>query len=171
MTENRQIPFWRMGIAVWLTTGAWVGFVPMMPGTVGAIWGIPLAWYLAQIPSVFTQILIIGILVGVGIPICTIAARIIGRKDPGCIVWDEIVTVPMTFLFISPHLMRNAWILLMGFILHRVFDISKPPPARAIEKLPNGTGIMLDDCVAGVYSCIALHLIIRAVRAAEFLAS
>jgi len=51
--------------------------------------------------------------------------------------------------------------LVAGFILHRVFDISKVPPARQIEKLPDGTGIMLDDVVAGVYSCLALHLLLR----------
>ena len=160
MNDSPREPFWKMGFAVWFTTGAWVGFSPIMPGTVGAIWGIPLAWWLSQF-HVGVQIAFIAVAVVVGIPICTAAARRIGRKDPGCVVWDEIATVPMTFLFVPASLMSNAWVLLTGFVLHRVFDISKPPPARQLEKLPDGTGIMVDDCVAGVYSCAVLHVILK----------
>ena len=159
-TTVTKEPFWKMGFAVWFTTGAWVGFFPIMPGTVGAIWGLPLAWAMSGV-NVGIQIVLIAVMVVAGIPVCTAAARRIGRKDPGCIVWDEIATVPMTFLFVAPGLMTNWRVMLIGFALHRVFDITKPPPAKRLESLPDGTGIMIDDCVAGVYSCVALHLVLR----------
>ncbi len=50
--------------------------------------------------------------------------------------------------------------LIVGFALHRLFDISKVPPARQLEQLPEGLGIMADDWAAGVYSCLALHAIL-----------
>ena len=131
-----------------------------MPGTVGAIWGLPLAMAMSGL-NVAIQIVLIAVMVVAGIPVCTAAARRIGRKDPGCIVWDEIATVPMTFLFVASGLMTNWRVMLIGFALHRVFDITKPPPAKRLESLPDGTGIMIDDCVAGVYSCVALHLVLR----------
>ena len=92
---------------------------------------------------------------------CTRAARELQKKDPGSVVWDEIATVPITFFLVPTELLMRPSVLIVGFILHRVFDISKVPPARQIEKLPDGTGIMLDDVVAGVYSCLALHLLLR----------
>ena len=151
---------WQLGFSVWLATGLWVGFVPWMPGTIGAIWGIPLTLILSCF-AVPYQIALISVGIVAGIPLCTSAARRIQQKDPGCVVWDEIITVPVTFLFISPSHLSNAWIVLTGFALHRVFDITKPPPARYLERLPGGVGIMLDDCVAGIYSCATLHGLIR----------
>ena len=51
-------------------------------------------------------------------------------------------------------------ILLLGFGLHRLFDISKPPPVRNVEKLPDGLGIMSDDVIAAVYGCLLMHLLV-----------
>ena len=139
------------------------GFSPKAPGTVGAIWGIPLAMLVMRIPNVVGQIMAIAILYLVGIPICTSAAQTLGKKDPGEVVWDEIATVPIVFLFVDPRLMGRWEILALGFVLHRIFDISKPPPVRQLEKLPDGLGIMTDDVAAGVYGCLAMHLILRLV--------
>ena len=81
----------------------------------------------------------------------------LGKKDPGEVVWDEIATVPIVFLFVDPRLMTRPETLLVGFALHRLFDISKPPPVRNLEKLPDGLGIMSDDVAAAIYGCIAMH--------------
>ena len=93
----------------------------------------------------------------------TSAALALGKKDPGAVVWDEIVTVPMVFLFLEPRLVYRPEILVLGFALHRLFDISKPWPVHTVEKLPAGTGIMCDDVVAAVYAWCALRLVIWAV--------
>ncbi len=150
-------------VSLWIGTGLGFGFSPKAPGTVGAIWGIPLAMLVMRIPSVIGQVVAIAVLYLVGIPICTSAAQTLGKKDPGEVVWDEIATVPIVFLFVDPRLMGRWEILVLGFVLHRIFDISKPPPVRQLEKLPDGLGIMTDDVAAGVYGCLAMHLILRLV--------
>ena len=95
-----------------------------------------------------------------GVPICTSAAKQLGRKDPKEVVWDEIVTVPITFLWVPIGLMSRPEILLIGFVLHRIFDITKPPPVHNLERLPDGAGIVADDVAAGIYSCLALHALL-----------
>lgn len=101
--------------------------------------------------------MVVAILLGlwlVGVPLCTRAATQAGLKDPGWIVWDELVTLPWVLLGV-PRL-SLGW-LLLGFVLHRVFDIVKPPPARQSEKLPGGWGIMADDLVASIYAALAMQ--------------
>lgn len=148
-------PF-RAGLAVFLATGLWVGLVPWAPGTVGALWGVLLAWGLGELPLLWRVTTIFALCL-VGIPLCTAAARRLGKKDPGCIVFDEIASLPITYFLIP---MDTGWIVAAGFLLHRIFDITKPPPARALERLPDGLGIMADDWAAGIYSNLALRLLI-----------
>ena len=148
-------------LSVWLATGLRVGLVVPAPGTVGAlIWGMPLAWSIGLIHGWWWQLLVIVILNLVGIPLSTRAGNDLGgTKDNQAIVWDEIVTVPMVFLIVP--FLTNWWSGIAGFVLIRLFDIWKPPPARQLERLPNGLGIMADDWVAGIYACLALALLYR----------
>jgi phosphatidylglycerophosphatase A len=144
--------------AVWLATGFGVGFAPVAPGTFGALWGLPLAWAISQIGDWRAEALLIGTICLVGVPICTAAARALGgAKDPGAIVLDEIASVPITFFMVP---IDSPWIVVVGFALHRLFDVTKPPPIRRLERLPDGLGIMADDWLAGVYSCAVLHLLV-----------
>jgi phosphatidylglycerophosphatase A len=106
----------------------------------------------------WVQLAVLVVICLLGIPLCTRAARDLGgKKDPGAIVWDEIVSMPITFLLVP---MTSPAVVIVGFLLNRVFDISKPPPARQLERLPDGLGIMADDLAAGVYSCGVLHLLL-----------
>ena len=148
-------------LSLWIATGFGFGYAPKAPGTVGSLWGIPLAWTLIQIPSTLVQIVVLVALYAVGIPICTSAAKQLGKKDPGAVVWDEIATVPIVFLFVEPRLIHRPEILLIGFLLHRIFDISKLPPIKRFEKLPDGLGIMTDDVVAAIYGCAGLHVLLQ----------
>ncbi len=97
----------------------------------------------------------------IGVPVCTLAARQLNRKDPGCVVLDEIVSMPLVFLGVRMDgpLWEVASILVIGFVLHRIFDITKPPPTRRLESLPQGLGIMADDIMAGIYAGGVLWLI------------
>lgn len=148
----------RQGVLVWLATGAWVGLMPVASGTWGALWGLPLAWGIEQLGDGWLQAAVIACLCGAGIPLCTVAARKLGGiKDPGAIVFDEIVSLPITFFLVPMH---SAEVVVAGFLLNRFFDITKPPPARALEHLPDGLGVMADDWIAGVYSNAALHLLV-----------
>jgi phosphatidylglycerophosphatase A len=93
----------------------------------------------------------------IGIPAATRVARASESKDPQFVVIDEgagqliaLIAVPL------------AWkTFLAGFILFRAFDIIKPPPVRQLEKLPEGTGIVLDDVAAGILALVLMHLLLR----------
>jgi phosphatidylglycerophosphatase A len=147
--------------AVVLATGFWLGRFPVAPGTFGALLGLPLAWGVSFIDSPWLQAAAIAAMFVASVPVCTIAAEQLGgRKDPGAIVLDEIVSLPVTFFLVPRELLVQPLVILIGFGLHRLFDITKPPPARQLERLPSGLGIMADDIAAGIYSCIALHLIL-----------
>lgn len=154
-----------LGPATWIACGLGLGLSPVLPGTVGGLWGIPLAWGLS-LTSIWVQAGAIAVMCLGGIPICSIAARRIQVKDPSMVVWDEIASVPITFLFVpwsSNANLNAAWIAL-GFVLNRLFDITKPPPTRRFERLPGGLGIMSDDWIAGLYSCALLNAIMRGVQ-------
>jgi phosphatidylglycerophosphatase A len=141
--------------SVWLATGFGLGLVTVAPGTVGsAVEGLPLAWAISRLPGVGWQVLAIAALFLIGIPLTTAAGRALGdKKDNQAIIWDEIVTVPVVFLLVQ---LTNWKIALAGFLLHRLFDITKPPPAAQLEYLPEGLGVMADDLMAAIYACAAL---------------
>jgi len=92
----------------------------------------------------------------IGIPAATIVARESVRKDPQNVIIDEVAGQWLTLAAAAPD-WRHA---LAGLALFRLFDITKPWPARRLERLPAGWGIMLDDLAAGLYAAIVL-LILR----------
>jgi phosphatidylglycerophosphatase A len=93
----------------------------------------------------------------VGIPAATLVARASGSKDPQFIVIDEAAG-QLVALIAVPF----AWkTFLAGFILFRVFDILKPFPIRRLERLPEGTGIVVDDLGAGLYALSIMHLLLH----------
>jgi len=84
----------------------------------------------------------------IGIPAATRVARAAAIKDPQFVVIDEVAGQLITLIAIPV-----SWkSLLLGFILFRGFDIVKPPPVRQLERLPEGTGIVVDDVAAGLYA-------------------
>ena len=91
-----------------------------------------------------------------GIPAATVVARESGRKDPSHVVIDEVAGQLVALIALSPT-WRHA---LIALVLFRLFDITKPPPIRQLERLPAGAGIMLDDLAAGLLACLCAHLII-----------
>ena len=147
-------------IILFTAEGFGLGRISFAPGTWGSLWGIPLGWTLGHFDTNWWQRLIIGLVMFVvGVPICGIAARLRDKKDPGSVVWDEIAAFPLVFAF-APLTGDNLWqVLGLGFVLFRIFDIWKPPPARHCDRLEGGFGIMVDDTVAAVYAAAALLLI------------
>ena len=93
----------------------------------------------------------------VGIPAATRIAHAIGKKDPGIVVIDETAGQLLSFLG-APV---NWQSLLVGLILFRLFDITKPFPIRRLEKLPDGTGIVVDDLGAGLYALAIMQLLLH----------
>ena len=93
----------------------------------------------------------------IGIPAATLVARGAGIKDPQFVVIDEVAGQLVALIAVP-----LAWkSFLAGFILFRAFDIVKPPPVRQLEALPGGSGIVLDDIAAGLYTLGAMHLLLH----------
>ena len=93
----------------------------------------------------------------VGIPAATQVARASATKDPQFVVIDEVAGQLIALIAIP-----LAWkTFLAGFILFRAFDILKPPPVRQLEKLPEGSGIVLDDVAAGFYALLVMQILLR----------
>jgi phosphatidylglycerophosphatase A len=93
----------------------------------------------------------------VGIPAATRVARSSATKDPQFVVIDEVAGQLISLIAVP-----LAWqTFLAGFILFRGFDIIKPPPVRQLERLPEGTGIVLDDVAAGTFAFVGIHLLLH----------
>ncbi len=133
-----------------------MGRIPRAPGTFGSLVGLPLAWGVQCLPPTW-QYIATALVFAIGVPICERGARLLHAKDPGAVVFDEIAAFPVIFLFM-PFQTATA---VAGFLLFRLFDISKPWPCRPVERLPGGLGIMADDLVAGLYSGAALLCVAR----------
>ena len=118
------------------------------------------AWLARAVPAqqrALAALVATALVTAIGIPAATRFARALGVKDPPQAVIDEVAGQLLT-LALAPL----AWKpLAAGFILFRAFDILKPWPIRRLEKLPEGTGIVVDDLGAGVYAAIALQLLLR----------
>ena len=153
-SEQRQVAE-RWNVDVFVATAGGVGLVPLAPGTWGALVGVGLTVVLQQTPSAWVQgAILVGLFLW-GVGVCRRAVERLGRgKDPGAIVWDEVVSMPVVFLGLGSS---NWSMLVAGYLLHRLFDIAKPPPIRQLERLPHGWGIMADDVVAALYAQLALR--------------
>jgi len=151
-----------------LATLGGAGMIGLAPGTWGSAVAAIMAWAALRIigPSVAgqTAALLIG---SVGFSILSVivgqhAEADFGKKDPGGFVLDEAAGICLTLLFLPAVggglLVRNV---AMGFAAFRWFDIIKLPPARPLERLPKGWGILADDLAAAVYANVVCQLIIR----------
>jgi phosphatidylglycerophosphatase A len=155
MTKNKT--FWAWTTATFLGTG----FGKPGPGTWGSV-AATLLWFFVASAAHFStsQIATMSVAgallaLAVGIPAGTIVARESGREDPGHVVLDEVCGVWIA-LAACPVDWKHA---LLALLLFRVFDIIKPWPARQLERLHGGTGIMLDDVAAGLYALLVFIVI------------
>lgn len=138
-----------------LACGFGAGYAPIVPGTFGTLAAVPVAvaglWMLP--PVVFA----IAAVAFVPLAILAADAAVVsyGEKDPGRVVVDEWAGFFIT-VALQP---ADLWTIGLGFLLFRILDVLKPPPARQLERLPGGTGVVLDDVAAGLYGHLALRLL------------
>jgi phosphatidylglycerophosphatase A len=144
-------------LAALVATGLGAGYSPVAPGTAGSLVGLALFWPLHHL-AVGLQLAALVLLFAAGVASSSRLARSVGRKDPGLVVVDEIAGMWTTLLFL-PFTPLAA---LLGFLAFRAMDVAKPWPARQLEALPGGWGIMCDDMMAGVYANLLVHLALRA---------
>lgn len=152
--------------AWWLATFFGAGYLRPGPGTYGSVAAVALWWVAgvllhhntASLAAVTA--LAIVIVTALGIPAATRVAREAGRNDPGFVVVDEVAGQWVALLFVPP-LWPNA---LLALLLFRFFDILKPWPIRRFEALPDGSGIVADDLVAGLFALAATQLTLHWIR-------
>jgi phosphatidylglycerophosphatase A len=131
------------------------------PGTWGSAATVLLWWALTRlIPPGIQPEAAIGLAlasIAAGIPAATRISRATGLKDPQFVVIDEVAGQLIALIFVPV-----SWkSLLVGFILFRGFDITKPPPVRWLEHLPEGAGIVIDDVGAGLYALAVMQLLLH----------
>ena len=139
---------------MFLATGGFVGRSGIAPGTLGSLIGLPVAYGLSHMGGLPAALLSI-LLILAAVPITAEAARILKAEDPGSIVLDEIAGMVVALYGIT----FSAGTAIAGFVLFRIFDISKLPPVGIVERrLRGGWGIVMDDVVAGVMANGVLRL-------------
>jgi phosphatidylglycerophosphatase A len=140
-------------VALFLATGFGTGYAPFASGTFGSLPGVLIAYALARTGGAWA--LAGGALVAtvVGLWAADRAARIFGEEDPGRVVVDEIAGQMIALCFLPPTLP----VLAGAFFFFRLFDVIKPWPARRLEDLPGGSGIMADDLAAGLYANLVVQ--------------
>ena len=139
-------------LAFVFATGFGSGYSPLAPGTAGSAVGLLFVWAMSTL-SLTGQIAAIVLVTLLSMIAADIVAKSVGLKDPGLIVADEIAGMMVTMVAIP----LTTTSVVLGFILFRVMDTVKPPPARQFEHFKGGVGIVADDLMAGVYAQLALR--------------
>ncbi len=136
-----------------------LGCSPFAPGTVGTLGGVFLAWLIAWsgLPFLSTALVTCVVLYVIGRSLGDWSEQYAGKKDPGIFVVDEVIGYLVTIAWVG----APSWTaMVVAFFVFRFFDIFKPPPARRLEALGGGDGIILDDVVAGLYG-LAVMAVLR----------
>lgn len=164
------------GVILWLAQGFGVGRIPVAPGTFGSIVG--LVWFYVLLLPKSPLVFVLGAVVSIAASIwlCGEGEKILGQRDPGSIVVDEIIAIPICFgswlaqlyfkngFWPAPNYFCSGTPLAMSlavFTLFRVFDVWKPWPVKQSQHLAGGWGVTIDDVLAAVYVNIVVALILR----------
>lgn len=130
------------------------------PGTWGSAAGVGLFAIFLPHASIGAVLLVILVAAYLAVGICGEAEVRLREKDPGKVILDEVVVMPLCFLGWRSLLgIAPAWaLLLLGFLLFRFFDIVKPLGIKKLQYLPGGWGVVADDFVAALAACATLHV-------------
>jgi phosphatidylglycerophosphatase A len=155
MSERRAGHPWQL----WIVTLGGAGLLPKMPGTYGSAVTAILLYFTGLSPIVLIAGLVIfgALCVALG----GWAQDFLGRKDPGPVVLDEAAGICLTAFFQPYWIHGRIWTLIAVFVSFRIFDITKPPPARQLERLSAGWGILMDDLAAAIYANLACQMVLR----------
>ena len=139
-----------------IATFFYIGEVPFAPGTAASFAGLLL--YISLSGNPFAGSVVFAILLIFGFISSSAAERIFSRKDPPQVVIDEVCGIFIVFFGVPLHIIS----IILGFLVYRIFDIIKPPPAKVLERLKGGYGIMLDDLLCGFYANLILRILMKA---------
>jgi len=163
-------------LALWIAQGFGTGRLPVAPGTWGSFVGV--VWTALLLAAGSPWLYAAGALAGAAVSVwlCGVAERILGRKDPGSVVLDEIAAVPLCFagwmglclwrtgqMPLPDRLFgRDLWLTIGFFGAFRFFDVLKPWPVGQSQALPGGWGITVDDLLAALYVNLLLGAVLGA---------
>jgi phosphatidylglycerophosphatase A len=148
-----------MNRLTWIAaTGGGLGLSPFAPGTVGTIPGVVLVLFLgaAGVGWMLHAAIAVALTLA-AIPVCGAAEEAFGVKDDRRIVADEYATFPLCTIGIPWA--EAPWLLALAFVTNRVMDIVKPPPARGLQVLRGGAGIVMDDVFSSMYALAINHVV------------
>lgn len=152
-------------IREFLFTGCYAGYAPVGPGTAGSLVGMAI-YFLEYL--IFREMSWVVNLVAAAVlfyPFMRLAdegERFFGEKDPGQVVIDEVLGYWVSVLFFP----FNLKVALAAFFIFRIMDIIKPWPVNRLQNLKGGMGIMIDDCVAGLYTILVMLCALLALKLA-----
>ncbi len=149
----------RNRLILFVAQGAYSGRSPFAPGTAGSVVGVLLYLLLAGL-SPAGYLAACMVMIAVAIATAHEAEKLLGTKDPGVIVIDEIAGFLVSMILVPRGW---AWIA-AGFFLFRFFDVVKPWPVKRLQDLHGGPGIVLDDVGAGIYTNIVLQLAVWIIK-------
>ena len=142
-------------LAKLIATFFYLGYFPFASGSFASIFGAALALFLSRVPVVYVMVfLIITVL---GFYAGGRVEKMVEEKDPSCVVIDEVSGSLIAF-FMLP---TTPSVAISAFFLFRAFDMFKIYPANKFEELKGGTGIMMDDIVAGIYTNLVMQIAVR----------
>jgi phosphatidylglycerophosphatase A len=135
--------------------GFGTGLSPIAPGTVGTLLALPLDALLRATVNDVGYAIAVVVAFAIGVWAADRTGRDLGASDHGAIVWDEVVAFLGVLYFVGAEPVYQAF----AFLLFRLFDIVKPPPAGLIDReWHRGIGVMADDLVAAGYTLLAIAL-------------
>ena len=141
-----------------IATVGGIGFFPFASGTIGTLPAALLVWLVPM--SIEGHIALTVAITIVGIIASDNVEAVLGKKDPGCVVIDEVAGYMVAMAFVPPTTVN----VIIAFFVFRFFDILKPPPIRQLDRMKGGLGIMLDDLAAGLATNIVLQVWIRTMQ-------
>lgn len=139
-----------------VSTVFFIGYLPLVPGTFGSIVGVGL-FYLLQGVNPATYFLIILGVIALGLITSGRTERLLNKKDPGCIVIDEVAGMLVALSFMP----NDFKLVFLTFMIFRILDTLKPYPAARLQNKHGAVGIIGDDLIAGIYTNIVLQAILK----------
>lgn len=162
MKQHLWVKFLPDNLVLNLATLGPIGNIRHAPGTWGSFAG--LIWFSVAYWSLnYLAVLLFSFLsLYLAVQICWEAENRMGSRDPGRIVLDEFVVIPLCFMGLQKLLHSEiSWlVVLVGFLVFRLFDVLKPFGIKRLQDYPGGIGVVADDLAAAVLTSIVIHFLV-----------
>ena len=135
-------------------SGLYTGYSPVASGTVASLVAL-LIYFIPGFEQPYLIVPVSILFLLYGIPLGTKFEKIYGKDPKQCTI-DEFVGMWISLIALP----KTIGIAITTFFIWRILDIIKPPPARKLEKINGGFGIMIDDVVSAIYTLLIMHVVV-----------